>query len=157
MSQIETLVIRHINDPEINRLTAPQNKLFRPNVSWGRLACVTIAFLFTSFLVSLGGVFAYSGVDGVALSSSEAFSISLWTLPFVSILGLIVFLKHVLIQGALLYQQYASSSVRLRCCLEPSCSQYAILALRKYGPVVGCIKSISRIRRCGRAAGIDYP
>jgi putative component of membrane protein insertase Oxa1/YidC/SpoIIIJ protein YidD len=157
MSQNENLVIRHINNPELNRLTAPENRLFRPTINWRRLAGATVTFLLVCFLVSLCGVFAYYAVDGVVVSRSEAVSASFWAFPFVGALGSIVFLKDILILGVLLYQHYASSSIRLRCCFEPSCSQYTILALKKYGVVVGCIKSVSRMRRCGHQRGMDYP
>ena len=157
MSQCEHIVIRHINNPEINRLTAPENRLFRPSVSVRKLVHTTVVFLCGAFGMSVAGVLAYSTVEGAAFSRSQVLFGAIATFPFVCILGFLTFLRQILIQGVLLYQRFASSSVRLRCCLEPSCSQYTIMALRKYGPVVGCIKSISRIRRCCRPGGIDYP
>lgn len=38
-----------------------------------------------------------------------------------------------------------------------SCSQYAILALQKYGLLIGSIKAVRRLLRCGPPGGIDYP
>lgn len=47
-----------------------------------------------------------------------------------------------------------------RCCrFEPSCSEYFILAVRKYGGVVGCLKGLARILRCHpwHPGGYDPP
>lgn len=56
-----------------------------------------------------------------------------------------------------LYQNLASDETRLRCVFEPSCSEYMILAVEKYGVVRGVWKGIGRLRRCGCESGIDYP
>ncbi|MGI6401706.1 MAG: membrane protein insertion efficiency factor YidD [Thermoguttaceae bacterium] len=55
------------------------------------------------------------------------------------------------------YQRYAKAETRLRCCYTPSCSEYAILALRKYGALIGGFKTVRRLLRCGPPGGIDYP
>jgi hypothetical protein len=34
------------------------------------------------------------------------------------------------------------------CRFEPSCSEYMILAVQKYGPVCGAVKGVRRICRC---------
>ena len=47
------------------------------------------------------------------------------------------------------YQRYAKSTTRLKCCCSPSCSQYAIIALRKYGSVIGIYLSVKHCIRCG--------
>lgn len=46
------------------------------------------------------------------------------------------------------YQLLAPARVRMRCRFEPSCSQYMILAIKKYGVIKGGIKGIKRIKRC---------
>lgn len=45
------------------------------------------------------------------------------------------------------------------CKFHPSCSEYAELAVRKYGVVKGSFKAFGRILRCNPFAsgGIDYP
>ena len=44
------------------------------------------------------------------------------------------------------------------CKYHPSCSQYAIDALRKYGLVVGSAKAVWRLLRCNpwSRGGVDY-
>jgi len=45
------------------------------------------------------------------------------------------------------------------CKYHPSCSQYAIDALRRYGPVKGSAKAAWRLARCHpwSRGGVDYP
>lgn len=146
----KTVVIRHINDRELNLLTAPQGRLFRPSVSWRRMFRAALLLLLASLLASLLGIAAYAHIESIPFSRQRIFSLTLLTLPFVFAFCSILFMNQILIQGILIYQRHASASVRLRCRLDPSCSSFAVLSLRRYGPVVGVIKSISRMRRCGR-------
>lgn len=56
------------------------------------------------------------------------------------------------------YQRHASLELRQSCLFEPSCSEYTILAIEKYGSVRGVWKGLRRILRCKPPnGGIDYP
>jgi hypothetical protein len=51
-------------------------------------------------------------------------------------------------------------SKKLRCRFYPTCSDYAIMSLDKYGVNIGIKKVINRLRRCNSYNGescIDYP
>lgn len=66
--------------------------------------------------------------------------------------------KYALIGLVLLYKAFAPLSMRDQCRFEPTCSTYMIMALKKYGAVVGLIKGIRRIARCHPPnGGVDYP
>lgn len=65
--------------------------------------------------------------------------------------------KRAVIWMVHLYQNKASDETRLKCAFEPSCSEYMILAVRKYGVIRGVLKGINRLSRCGKESGIDYP
>lgn len=57
-----------------------------------------------------------------------------------------------------LYRLVAPESLRGRCRFEPTCSAYMIIALRKYGTIVGLIKGLNRISRCHPPyGGVDEP
>ena len=72
--------------------------------------------------------------------------------------GLIVFKKALPIWCIKVYQRYAADDVRKRCLFTPSCSEYMILSIEKYGAVRGIIKGIKRLRRCHAPnGGEDYP
>lgn len=76
----------------------------------------------------------------------------------VSILLTCFFAKYFLIGLVLLYKAVAPMSLREQCRFEPCCSTYMIIALKKYGLVLGLIKGIGRIIRCRPPnGGIDYP
>ncbi len=58
-----------------------------------------------------------------------------------------------------IYQKTLSPFLGQSCRYEPSCSNYAILALQKYGLIKGSLKAIWRILRCNpwSKGGVDYP
>ena len=57
------------------------------------------------------------------------------------------------------YQKWISPSLPKMCRFEPSCSQYFIEAVEKYGPLKGTLKGIWRILRCNpwNPGGYDPP
>ena len=66
--------------------------------------------------------------------------------------------RSMVIWFILLYQRYAPTNVRLRCLFEPSCSEYMILSIKKYGVIYGCAKGVNRLLRCHSPnGGEDYP
>ncbi|MDO4318177.1 MAG: membrane protein insertion efficiency factor YidD [Lachnospiraceae bacterium] len=67
-------------------------------------------------------------------------------------------MKRVLIRCVRFYQKYLSGLKGRSCCIyQPTCSQYAIEALEKYGAWKGSFLAIKRILRCNPFAkgGID--
>lgn len=74
-------------------------------------------------------------------------------------LGLYVVLRMraILIWFIRVYQRFAPAEVRRRCVFTPTCSQYAIQALERYGVVRGVPKIISRLRRCHLPNGGEDP
>jgi len=69
-----------------------------------------------------------------------------------------IFAKSAVICAIKIYQRYAPDSVRNNCRFEPSCSEYMILAIKKYGLFKGMKKGIGRLKRCNISnGGYDYP
>lgn len=72
-------------------------------------------------------------------------------------------LSALLILGVSGYQRFLSpllSKLGVRCRFHPTCSQYAILAIRKYGPLRGMKMALYRLYRCrpdNTQSCIDYP
>lgn len=54
------------------------------------------------------------------------------------------------------YQRYISPLTPPACRFTPTCSQYAIEAIRKHGPVKGLALAIWRILRCNPWGGCGY-
>ncbi|WP_367397275.1 membrane protein insertion efficiency factor YidD [Clostridium sp. MSJ-8] len=57
-------------------------------------------------------------------------------------------MKNILIKTIEIYRKRISPMTPPRCKYIPTCSEYAIKAIQKYGAVRGSIKAIWRILRC---------
>lgn len=57
------------------------------------------------------------------------------------------------------YQRWISPLLPRACRFEPTCSEYARLALLKYGALKGTVKAIGRVLRCHpfHPGGVDHP
>jgi len=145
----------YINDPVINRLTAPENKLHRPKIYFIRAG---ITIIEDAFLIIIATRMIWSMID---INRDELAGnprpMMLKTFLILALLLIMITFKYILIWCIKVYQRYAKSETRLRCCFTPSCSEYAILALDKYGVIIGCYKAVDRLLRCHPPGGIDYP
>jgi putative membrane protein insertion efficiency factor len=57
-----------------------------------------------------------------------------------------------------IYQKIAPSQLRESCRFEPSCSNYMIQAIQKYGTFKGTMMGLRRINRCRYPnGGTDFP
>jgi len=65
------------------------------------------------------------------------------------------FLKDCFIQAGKFFQVFISPADGDRCPMYPSCSAYAMEAVRTYGVLKGAILTSDRLLRCGREK--DYP
>lgn len=67
-------------------------------------------------------------------------------------------LVFISIQTIRIYQRLAPKKIREACRFEPTCSNYAILALKKYGFIKGWIMACQRLKRCKYPnGGTDFP
>ena len=66
--------------------------------------------------------------------------------------------RRFVIGCVLIYKAVAPMSMRDSCRFIPTCSTYMIMAINKYGLIIGIIKGIKRLIRCKPPnGGIDYP
>ncbi len=68
-------------------------------------------------------------------------------------------MRRLLISMITGYQRWISPLKKPCCRFYPTCSQYAILAIEKYGVFRGTLKALWRILRCNPfcEGGVDYP
>ena len=67
-------------------------------------------------------------------------------------------IKKIIISLIYLYQRNAPTRIRNSCRFEPSCSNYMIMAVERYGSVKGVLMGIKRLCRCRYPnGGYDYP
>lgn len=122
----------------------PYNPLKRPKISYKK----PIIFL-SLFII------------GIALLSflPNVFFVKRWiAITVFIVLYTALLLKKAAIWLIHLYQNKASDKTRLRCVFEPSCSEYMILAIDKYGAIIGIFKGVKRLLRCHPPnGGVDYP
>ena len=69
------------------------------------------------------------------------------------------FLSAFLVAGVRCYQACLRPILPAACRFEPSCSEYFIEAVHKYGPLRGAYRGVKRICRCNpwSAGGYDPP
>ena len=145
----EKYYIKYIDDPYLNKLLAPENNLYRPRISWLKLSMGTMILVSMVVFLIIGNKYLSSAYG---MPSSDIPVIVFWT-----ILIMCVFAKQYLIFAIMFYQRYAKSTTRLKCCCSPSCSQYAIIALRKYGSIIGLYLSIKHCIRCAPPGIHEFP
>jgi putative membrane protein insertion efficiency factor len=67
-------------------------------------------------------------------------------------------IKRFAIGMILVYKAFAPMSIRNSCRFTPTCSTYMMMAINKYGLLIGVIKGIGRLLRCKPPyGGEDYP
>ena len=136
------------NDEQDPRSSVYKRKLIRPKISLIKTLLLYIllpALAITSVLVLLN----YIGLSETNIVIIVA-----------AILLAYIFLttKRMFICAIKLYQKYAPDSLRNKCRFEPSCSEYMILAIEKYGLIKGLQKGICRLKRCNiDGGGYDFP
>lgn len=75
-----------------------------------------------------------------------------------SMIYIILNIKNLVILFIKIYQHIAPISIRSKCRFEPSCSNYMLICLKKYGLINGLKKGIKRLKRCNVSdGGYDYP
>lgn len=68
------------------------------------------------------------------------------------------FMRTIIIKLIRFYQHTAPARLRRSCRFEPSCSEYMILSIQKFGVLVGIKRGINRLIHCRPPyGGVDYP
>lgn len=141
--------------------------LTRPNTNYKKAAMYVLLFILVNIGMTLllNHLFKWQGIFSL-LPMEVASFITLHPIGFgviVAILqflgGTVIVLKRAIIGAIRLYQRYAPEEIRRRCLFKPTCSEYAILALEKYGVIRGGYKAYIRLfKKCkGRIYRIDEP
>ena len=135
-------------DEQDPRSTAYIRKLERPEISMFRVFFFYIllpALFLTAFIVILN----FLGLYIAAIVAIAA---------IILLAYILLAAKRILIYVIRIYQRYAPNSLRNKCRFEPSCSEYMILAIEKYGLIKGLQKGICRLKRCNiNGGGFDFP
>lgn len=141
----------------------------RPEIEW-RKVCIHICVVLINDIVLSYIILQMISQLGIAKQADKYLTIIryIFFLPIsgldakvfstIVFISMIINLKSLMIFSILLYQRFAPEPMRASCLYIPSCSEYMILAIKKYGCVKGFIKGVNRLRRCHVPnGGIDYP
>ena len=130
-----------------------KRKLLRPKTNVFTAMKYALAFIVIVVLLSF---LTHALLFQIIFYSKFSFVLFLF---FYLMLGLIFISKKIIIGLVHLYQHYAPERVRRKCLFKPTCSEYMILAVEKYGVIKGLSKGFYRvIFRCrGSDYSIDYP
>ncbi len=69
-------------------------------------------------------------------------------------------MRYAVIAVIRFYQKWISPMMRPRCRFYPTCSEYTILAVRKFGILRGLLKGLWRVLKCHplyRGDFLDFP
>ena len=132
------------NDPRSNSYI---RKLVRPRINWIRV------IIYLTLPIAITVLFFYI---------AGRLQLPSWSLKLSILLYMALYFwltkKRAAICLIRIYQKYAPSNLRNKCRFEPSCSEYMILAIQKFGFFVGIKKGIKRLKRCNiDGGGYDYP
>ena len=148
--------IRYVDDKE-RQLIHPiyDRKLVRPYINWKKASAFAILFTLIACLISkeiYTYLMDYEWIHNVYDIVSYMLIVS-WCMLYQGI----ICSKMIAIWSIKVYQRYASAQTSLMWCYIPSCAEYAILAIEKYGAFYGGYKAVCRIINCGSYGGVDYP
>ena len=123
----------------------PYNPLHRPEIHYRKPVIAAVIYVLVTVAAALLGAWL--------LPEWAVWICLLWSVLYFLLIG-----KRALIWMVHLYQNKASNETRLKCVFEPSCSEYMILAVNKYGLFRGFFKGVRRLLRCHPPnGGKDYP
>lgn len=133
-------------------------KLIRPKINFVRVILLTLLVFVALGFVCRGLLIIcsmYEWYNTLFIPYGLQFSL-------LYIIGLLIcfllFLKHIVIFAIRFYQRYGRYEIRCRCLFIPNCSEYMILAIKKYGLIKGLKKGRYRYKRCHAPnGGVDYP
>lgn len=128
-----------------NRPPLPYNPLRRPKMNYKKFRIALLIYIAVSVIASV-------------LTAKFLPFCWVWTWLGWSFLYFLLIGKRAAIWMVHLYQNKAKDATRLKCVFEPSCSEYMILCIKRYGVILGGLKGCRRLLRCHPPnGGKDYP
>ena len=154
-------------EQDIVRWYVLKRPLSRPNTSYKKVAICIFLFVVSNAVLS---VLRYYMLDWLGIFYLMPFTLlhifhvhpNLFRFLYAVaelIISCFCVSRWAVIGAIRLYQRYAPEDIRRRCLFKPTCSEYAILAVKKYGVIRGLWKSYVRLfKRCrGNIYMLDEP
>jgi putative component of membrane protein insertase Oxa1/YidC/SpoIIIJ protein YidD len=136
-----------------------KRELYRPDATIPK-ALIRAGVFLTGISLAACGLYwlcTRPGSPGLFYAYPVLTKIAVWF--FCLCVGAGLYSRKIIIGLVRLYQHYAPEKMRRKCLLKPTCSEYMILAVQKYGAVRGVYKGVYRLFRTCRGSiyRIDYP
>lgn len=142
--------------------------IYRPDTDIKKAIKCTLLYIFITLLIAFPSYIVLSKQGVFLRLPSNLFfdflnnNTSLRCLVYILlcfVLTGILSIRKAMIGAIKLYQHYADEDVRRRCVCKPTCSEYAIIVLKKYGVLIGIYKIYIRLfKTCfGTVYKIDEP
>lgn len=127
-----------LEEQELVRKYVMERPLYRPKITYLKAVIILLSCVVISVICAM---LLYKFVLRVGFFLPKiVYYISFF------VFELLVVSRFVAIMIVKLYQHYAAEEIRRRCLLKPTCSEYAIIVLKKYGTVLGLIKIWRRLK-----------
>ena len=117
----------------------PRSKNYSRILDMPKLNGFHIIYYFVITMLLLCGIYLFLYIGRYIIAVSVVLML---------IIYIIFNLKGIVVITVKMYQRFAPKKIRMRCRFEPSCSQYMILAVEKYGAIHGLVKGIKRFCKC---------
>jgi len=154
-------------EQDVAEIYVNERRLVRPdtNIKTALIAALIFALATSTIVWLIHYVFKSAGISAYLPSTVQDFYNAHHFLSTIVICALVIIieaffcLKHAIIGIIKLYQHYAPEEIRRRCLFMPTCSEYAIMAVRKYGSIIGLCKTFYRLMYLcsGNIYKIHYP
>ncbi len=127
--------------------TDPRSSRYRRHLNRPRIRWRLLLLLAAGFFCVPAGVFLLCGIPGIG-------GFPRFLCAAASALLYLFLLRRPVARGLIrLYQRYAPDRVRSSCVFEPSCSEYMLQAIDKYGTLRGIRRGFARLKRCNPQGG----
>jgi putative component of membrane protein insertase Oxa1/YidC/SpoIIIJ protein YidD len=154
-------------EQDVAEIYVNMRRLVRPNTNI-KTALLSVSLFMLTTCVStwiLHRVFITASIFAYLPSSLQDFYNTHPSLSIVILCAIVFFIemffcfKYAVIGAIKMYQHYAPEEIRRRCLFMPTCSEYAIMAVQKYGGFIGLCKSYFRLMYLckGNIYRIHYP
>jgi putative component of membrane protein insertase Oxa1/YidC/SpoIIIJ protein YidD len=154
-------------EQDVAEIYVNERQLVRPDTTVKTALIYVLIFILVTVVFTwlVHYVFLTVGIVSYLPSNMQNFYETHPDLSIVILCGAVVLvemffcLKYAIIGAIKLYQRYAPEDIRRRCLFMPTCSEYTIMVVRKYGAVIGFCKAYFRlVYLCrGNIYRIHYP
>ncbi len=153
----QNLVEKYVLERPLNRPDTDARKAVKCGILY--VVCTLVLGFVLVCLFDWLGIFAWISPSLADFQTQHPMWFTVLFFAAVFVLTGIVCLRMAVIGCIKLYQHYADEDIRRRCLFQPTCSEYAILAVRKYGVIIGLVKAYIRLFwKCrGNIYRMDYP